>query len=221
MTTEESAEPKEDTTKVLESKFTAMDDQIKAMNDNFKQLTETLIMSQARQQQPPAEEKPDYENMSGEELEARLAARTASIIDSKLAESQKKSTALQNTLIELHSDYPELSKNTSDLSKAMVDAHKKLPKHLQETPEGYKMATLLAAQQTGTLPKARRTSNDSEDFVLGSSNSSSDGGKKKGGSEKLSESVLINAQMFGLDVTDPKVVERLKEYNKRNFNKYR
>lgn len=147
-------------------------------------------------------------------------------VDAKIAQTEQMNSAKQQTLIALATDYPEINDPSSALYKKAIELGSSYPANFVSSPEGIRLIVREAAADIGLLPKKSRqvSSEEGDDDMAefigggGSGNKPPSGPKNK---DKLDPKTLAVAELMGLNVNDPKVVERLKERSKRNYNKYR
>lgn len=202
----------------VKTSIASLADEVKNTNASLAQLADTLIA--ANKPKEVVIDEPDAADLTPTQLEERIITRVTKAANDKIENIQTRQTALNATLVELHQSYPEIGTTGSDMNKKMVEFHAKLPKHLQETAEGYRMATLQAAQDTGTVPVSKRSKNpDSEDFSL-----SPEGNPQPRRSQKpvkLSQDTINFAELMGVNHKDDKVKARLTEYAGRTYAKYR
>lgn len=193
----------------LESKFSSIAEQLEAFNQQQQQFQESVVnsLSQSRAQAQPAQEE-DYDIYDGKKFAERVKQETLQTTQQLIQQQMQKQTQLNNKILELNTDYPEISQAGSELQKAFINTHNSLPKHLQETPEGYELAAMKAVNKLGVAPKSRRQAAQSEDFSVSSSSSA----KPKAASNKKgkapSDITKAWSQLFGRDVESP-------DYNKR------
>lgn len=151
-------------------------------------------------------------------------------VDQKLSQVEQSNAAKQQTLSQLAADYPEISDSNSALYKRALEMGKNYPANFVSSPEGIRLIIREAAAELGVLPtKSRKAVSNEEtiedegedmsEFIGGGSgaNKPPSGPKKK---ETLDPKTLAVAELMGLNINDPKVVERLKQRTKRNFKKY-
>lgn len=131
-------------------------------------------------------------------------------------QAQYKTTEVLNKLV---SEFPELGDTNTDLYKKAIEIYNSMDAEDKTSPSAYKSAVYAAAVDVGVKPKSKRTSDDSQDFTLGSGGTGSSKSAKK--SSKVENGILESAKLMGLNVDDPKVVERLKSRSERkNWLKY-
>jgi membrane-bound lytic murein transglycosylase len=188
-----------------------IDRKLTNMADSLKSATETLkqqMMALNARQAPKREEADQnankkfsekfYENEEGAINEV-LDAREQRIYDNIARERAK-----GEQIGRLYNDFPELSDKEHPLTKKAVELWESLPKEERASNVSYKAAVLEAATTLGVLPKSKRDRNSVDDYQ---------GGGSEGGSGKRDKEPEIDlefARKMGLNVDDPKVVERIK-----------
>lgn len=115
---------------------------------------------------------------------------------------------LNNTFTQLYNDYPELSDDSSELTK-MAKAN--LAQHSvadRQNPVLIKLAARDAAAELGVMPKSKRGSGD--DYSFGGTGSSRGGKSPSKSKEDPADALILEtAANIGLDIENPKVKERL------------
>jgi hypothetical protein len=139
-----------------------------------------------------------------EMIQAQAEERVMSKINKQTELNQRQAI----TVGELVNSYPELSSQDSDLTKKALEHYNALPQEERANPLSYKYAVTQAASELGLRPKAQRSSDDG--FVMGGSNGSSPRPTRE---KDIPESVLATAKLFGVNVDDPAVKERIKKYS--------
>jgi hypothetical protein len=205
----------------LDAKLSAITKALEEQNARSAGLENSFQQILAMNQKPaPKEEISPYDADFGDKIARKAAEEASRIADAKLA-AERARTATLNTIA---MDYPELGNINSEFSKTLASEHTKLAKHLQDTPEGYRLAALSAAANLGIVPKSKRKS--TEDFSMSSNGSSGASPKQSSKKIELTDMELGAAELLGLDVNDPKQVERLTKRKaergeKENWLKYR
>jgi hypothetical protein len=205
----------------------------------FDNINSTLSNIQAQMDQALAEitarsqsrQAPSAEEESLEDLaitNPREYARQVSLMARQEAQGVIASNQqTQATLNALVNDYPELGKAGTELYNEALKEHNNLPKKLQGTPEGYRIAARDAAANLGVLPvskRQRQADDGDDDFVLNGQGARGSDGKFRGKGKKpdVSEKTIMMAKMLGRDPDkDPKILERLKSISeKKQFKKF-
>lgn len=179
--------------------------------------------------QPKAEPEEDDETLRYTNPDAYIEKKLKDVdkkVDAKIAQTEQMNSAKQQTLIALATDYPEINDPSSALYKKSLELGSSYPANFVSSPEGIRLIVREAAADIGLLPKKSRQASSEEgdddmaEFIGGGSsgNRPPSGPKNK---DKIDPKTLAVAELMGLNVNDPKVVERLKERAKRNYNKYR
>jgi hypothetical protein len=148
------------------------------------------------------------------EVSKRAEQRASALIDARL--NQQNQT--QVVMGQLINDYPELGDTNSPLSKKAVEIYNQLPNEMKSNPIAYRTAVRDAAAEEGLLPKSKRKSSSNDDFSLGGSNGTRGNPKKDA---EIDARTLEMAERMGLNITDKKVAERLKQRSQRkNWGKF-
>lgn len=199
------------------------------MSELMKQnqaMAESLKSIASRVAPPPApKEEEDLESLaySNPTLYAKkiaqMATKSATEATMQVQQEQAQKTMVLNSL---YKDYPELSNTDSELTKTAVEIYNNLTPSEQASPSSYKLAVREAAAQLGVLPSSKRAKTD-DDFVAPGSRGNSGSRSERSASKKdeIDPAVLEISKLFGRDVNDPKVRERLKQHSKRTkWNRY-
>ena len=192
----------------------------KLMNENQKlaqRMEELMSMLTPKQSSQPAQED-DLETLVYKDPKAYAAkikaeaAREAQRAVSESINQQQQSNAI---LSQLTNEYPELSDSQSELTQKAVEAYKAMSAAERSSPIAYKTAVRDAAAELGILPKNKRKSG-SDDFTM-SGQSSSEGRRQASSKEQqaIDNKTAEFAKLLGLDPSDKKVAERLKQRNQR------
>jgi hypothetical protein len=207
-------------------------DRLSQENQRLQQQLEQLVgMMQQQQQQrvaPPAESEKDLSDLAftnpGEYAKrvAALARQEASTIVTQSLNQQNQSNAILNQLV---NDYPELADQGSELTQKAVNIYKALSEQDRSSPIAYKAAVREAAAELGLLPKTRRSKDSSEPSIKSNASSSNEGSSRSSSSskkaDKLDDRTIAFAKAVGLNVQDPKTIERLqKRAQRKNWNKF-
>jgi hypothetical protein len=151
-------------------------------------------------------------------VKSQAKEEAAQMIDQRLNQQQ----ATQSTMAALINDYPELSDQTSDLSRKAVEIYNSLDPSIRSNPVAYRTAVREAAAEVGVLPKSKRQARgDDGSFSLGASSSGSSGSQRAAAKkEEVDQRTLEFAERVGMNIRDPKKVEALKSRAKRNYGKW-
>lgn len=139
------------------------------------------------------------------------AARAAESAASKIAAAAQER---QLVLSQMISDYPELNDQSSELYQRAVQMSRTLPRDQQDSPNSVKAVIREAAAELGILTKAKRSG--SGDFSLGGSRSTGGPSSSSGSKGKIDDKTLAFAEAMGMNIEDPKYLERLEKASKRD-----
>jgi hypothetical protein len=110
------------------------------------------------------------------------------------ASDNAKAIATQTIIAE----YPEANIDGSKLQKEILKEFKNMPEAVRSTAEGYEAAAARAARKLKVTPKSLQKEEEVDN-----------------------DEVIDTATLLGLDTSDPKVIERLKQRNERkNWGRY-
>lgn len=204
-------------------------------NDNLTQKLD-LIMAQLNNQSKSIQESEpaiDMEDLKYSDPDKYIELKLKDV-DKRVDQKVNTVIGQQNqktiTIQQLAADYPELGDTKSALSKRAIEIAGKLSSDFMQTPDGIKLAVREAAAELGVLPKKLRieTNSNDEDFAMedfiaggGGGRGSDDSRKKPKSKEDLENNTIVVAELMGVNVNDSKVVERMKQYKKRNWNKWK
>lgn len=211
----------------FQRKYTNLEAQNKSLEtklDELSKISQELAsrLGQAQSKQPGNTEKQSSNDMEDlmysnpEEFVNRIHANVEQKLMSKVDQAQRAQEEKQSTLAQLIREYPELGDNDSELVKEAKQIINQLPKEQQESSLGYKTAVYEAATRLGIMAAKHRKkpkNEEDENFTL------NDPAPSRG---KISnDRVMEIAELFGLNVEDPKVKERLNNRTKRkDWNRY-
>jgi hypothetical protein len=142
-----------------------------------------------------------------------------SSIESRLTSKLEERENSKALAAKIYSDYPELEDPNNPLTQRANEIYTALSPTERKDPKALKSAVLEAAAEMALAPKSKRKttqSSDSDSFSLGSKGS----GKRPVKKEEVTDNMLQTAALMGLDVKDPKVVERLRARTKRSYGNY-
>ncbi len=207
-------------------RFESMDAAIAAQNRQLQAILDNVTAAASYRQQPASSppQKPlkdmllDEPDQFVEQIEQRAAERASRVIEQKVQASQ----ATQNVVMEMQSKFPEFSQSGSEAARLAFEKASTLPKGLQGTPEGIRMAMQDAAIELGlVVASKRKTATSNDDFSV--SNSSSQGRQAARGNKKeeVADATLEFARLLGVPINDPKRIAGLKKASKRtNWMRY-
>lgn len=150
-------------------------------------------------------------------VEAKAEKKASAMIDQRLY-AQDQSNRVMGQLI---GDYPELNDQSSDLSRKAVELYNQLPAHIKADPIAYKTAVRDAAADLGMLPKSKRTKTDDGSYTASGTQSTGQRSTSQQQKQKVSDATLEFAERIGVNIKDPKVVERLtKRAERKNWGRF-
>lgn len=206
----------------IDTKFSSVADQLKALQagwqESMQTVTDAIINTRTQKVDPPEDIYVDPDEAARLEKVKRSAVEEATRSTQALLAKERER---DRVLASYAAQYPEMQTPSSAFNKAILEAHKSIPKSLQETAEGYEMAILRAASQLGVVPKDKRQSSD-ESFTFGGGPSGEPRSKAK--SKELEEGTVMLAQLINQAAgrpVDDKVLEGIKQASKREkWNRY-
>lgn len=179
-------------------------EQMAQTNAQLSQQLQSIVNPKAA----PAKEEP-LERLMYSDPKKYTAIVTEQAKQQALAEMRTESQsqgAVQAKIAALASEYPELSDQNSDLTKASVELLKAANAIQMKDPSTYEHAVLKAAQQLDVKPRSKRPKTE-DDFVPASYAS-----PQNRRTRKTEESVIKegkeSAAAFGINLDDPKTKER-------------
>lgn len=148
-----------------------------------------------------------------------LESRIASTVENRLKSQNDQSAQLNRVVADLSVKFPEFNQTNTEAYQLALKKHTTLPKHLQGTADGVRIAMLETVADLGLVPseKRERTTN-ADDFNLSGKGAAKKAGKK--GAE-VDEATLMWSEAFGVNTKDEKVQERLKKYSARDWQRYK
>lgn len=153
----------------------------------------------------------DDEEAYAARIKAETAAEIRREMDARNSQQAKQATVIQS----LMQDYPELQDMSHDLTKKAVELYNSLSDEEKSHPLAYKAAVRDAAAEMDIKPKSKRRTSESDDFTM--SGSGSGAGRQKREPEMKKETLQF-AEAVGLNIKDPKILERLKaRHNRKSY----
>jgi hypothetical protein len=217
-------------TEVITNLKAEMDRKFQNLQDTRKNTTELLKQQLTRANPPPKVEVPTaksfkekfYEDEDAALFEVKETAKKE--MRQEFEASQKRTQKQTQILNDLYMDYPEIGDKAHPLTKLAIEKYEAMDEDERANPLSYKVAVNDAARELDVVPAKKRGRSDVDDYSGGGN-----GGGSKGGKEKsLPNEMLEFARRVGVDVDDPKVLERLKQraartnwlkYDKQNIKK--
>lgn len=209
----------------LKSELQQMQEQLAVMNQSYQEQMQGMVDAFTKSQAQI--DNTDDQYLSDEEKQIKALRQEIEELKTsapkQTQEILKRERDLNNTVVRLAADYPEIQSDAK-IRQAVLDQHAKLPSGMKETAEGYELAVQRAVAQAGLTPKSKRQAN-SQDADSFSSPGQKSGRSAEGGSKrkaKVSEKTLMVAKLLGRDINDKKVIEGLEEAASRDsYNRYR
>lgn len=200
--------------------------QLKETNDQFNKILSDLnesIKEQPQQTAPtPTAQESGLDdlwysdpNKAAELIQQQTEEKIMRKVEAQQAQQQKQTTVISNLI----SDYPELNDPNHELTKQAVKNYGEMEATEQASPLAYKVAAIQAAQDLGVVPRKKRAEDNDANFSLSSSRAP--GARSDKASTNQQDDLMLQfAQQMKLDVSDDKVVERLKNRSQRDFSRY-
>jgi CO dehydrogenase/acetyl-CoA synthase beta subunit len=170
----------------------------------------------------------DNPKLAIKRIEERASRAAEERIGNKLNQRDAVNSQIQQAAASAHAIYPELGDSNSEAFKLAMQKYNAMSAEEKTTPTAVKAALLEAAAEIGLTPASKRKAKEAagDEFALSGKASGSNSGnpraKAKGGTEGISEKSLAFAQLVGMDINDPKVLEGLKKQSQRkNWSGYR
>jgi hypothetical protein len=133
-----------------------------------------------------------------------VASRAEQVATKRFGELSQQQAEQANVVGRLYKDFPELADANNPYTKAVLAEHSKLPESRRNDPRELRLIALETAADMEILPASKRKSSSPEPDVYG-------GGRGREREVSVDNKTLEFAKLLNLDVSDPKVVERLKE----------
>ena len=202
-----------------------MDRKLKNLQDQLSQQNKDL-MSQLQSLKPAAskaESKDSEEDISDliytnpKEAIKRIQEQTKQAVLGEVNQATTRSTAVNSTIANLTREYPELSDDSSELTRKAIELYKN---YGDESPIAVRAAIREAAAELGVMPMSKRSNKNADDFSVGSSSASTS--QRTAKKSELSEDTITWAKLLGRDPDkDPEIKKRLEEKSKRkSYNRY-
>lgn len=206
----------------------------KSMEDNFKKFSETLtnlnskvesLSAPAPAKQEPTDKLEDLIILDPAKAIERIKSEVRNEVISGVNAENKVKEEFSSKFYELQGLYPEIADQSSALhkrAKELMDNSKASP----HDSGALERAVLRAAAEEGVLPMSHRKApvSDDDNEPLGGASYTSSNSRRRSSSQKLDQKTLAFAELAGMDVKDPKVIENLtKTQNERrgNWRQYR
>lgn len=201
----------------IDSKFQTIAEQLKNMNEQFLQSQQQLINAVKPQQQVQEAELDPYNPDSLKAYVSRIEQEAIKRAEASVQSALQKDTQLKSTIARLASDFPEINSDAAT-QQMVLEAHKSLPKNLQDTAEGYELAVARVAAKQGLVAKPKRQQASSDDY----SASGYQPGRKSSSAKKVevSETAKIWSQLLGRDTESAEYKKNMAEISQRKFRKY-
>jgi hypothetical protein len=141
-------------------------------------------------------------------------------VEKRIEKKYQTASRQQQTVNALYSDYPELANTEDPLSKRADEIFRTFSEDERSNPLAMRAAVREAASEMGIKPKSKRVDTNDDSFSI-SGGGSGGGRPTRSRDNDLAPETLEFAERMGMDVKDPKVIERLKERAKRkNWSRY-
>lgn len=189
--------------KELSDTLSAIQEQLQAVNQRLE--SQQAAIAEASRKSEPRDEEDD--NLYDPK---KLLNKASQIMGETYRQERQKDAVIFN----LAQEFPEIQTDKK-VRQAVLEAQKSLPKHLQDTAEGYELAVRKAT--SGLVPKSQRQTVD-EDISVGPRGGSASKTAKRA---KVSEATLAAAELMGVNINDKAVQERLEQYTNRDYKRYR
>lgn len=216
----------EDRIKNMQSEYSRKIENLNAqVAEQNRRLEEILAsVSQPRQSQPAAPQKPlkdlvfDDPEAYARMVEEQAVRRASDHVEKKIQLSQ----ATTNVVAEIQSKYSEFSEPNSQAAQMALQRASRQPDYLRGTPEGARLAMMEVVAEMGLVPVSKRSAaNQRDDFALGGQ-STPRSQRRSDPAKEVDPATLAFAQELGIDISDPKRIEGLKQASQRKeWNRYR
>lgn len=205
---------KPDPIKQIKSEFGRKQDnvmnELNALKAQLGQIADTVIHAASTKNKPEQEDNIDP-LMDPKGYKESIKKELRKEMDQSLGMERERN----NVLSTLVSQYPELQSSSSELTQTALRIYNQLSNAEKNSPSGYKIAVMQAAQEVGVLPVNKRKQSQSEssdDFTLSNSNTSvRQKPSERAKNEKIDDKTLEFAKLLGRPTEDPKYIESLKK----------
>jgi hypothetical protein len=222
--------PADKMTKTLEDGFKALREQFGELSAKLEAKTQPAPKAPAKEE--PEEDLSDLILTDPTKAVNKIKKQVREEVLSSVQSTNVARDTFQTKFVELQAEFPEIGKAGSELHKRAKEILAASGSQ-QYDAGALENAVLRAASEKGVLPLKHRKQemvedDDNEQEYVGGSSGGREAGGRSGGrrsrSDKIDPRTLAFAEMIGMDVKDPKVVERLtKRQNERQgtWNKYK
>jgi hypothetical protein len=218
------ADPVESRIKGMQSEYSRKLENMNSMIAEQSRRIEELLRSQSTPQPQPSSKVnlKDLVYDNPDQFVDLVVQRAAQVADERVNQKVELGAATQGIVLDMQSKYSEFAQAGSEASKLAVEKARTLPKHLQNTPEGIRLAMMDAVAELGLVPASKKQQRSTDDFTLsGSTGSSSQRAARSQPKSDVSQATLDFAALLGVPTNDPKRVEGLKKASQRkNWLKY-
>lgn len=205
----------------MENITAQLQQQNQMMNQQLQAIIESVKPSQKQQAAENDDELADLMLTNPKEAVKRIKSQVANEVTSNVSNVINSKEQTTQVIAGLAAEYPELRDNNSDLARKAVELYNSLPTGVKNTPYGSELAIRQAAAALGKVPASFRKTKteETEDFSVSANQGSKRPTKR---SAELDDKTLGFAQLMGLDTSDPKVMESLKQRAQRtDWNRYK
>jgi hypothetical protein len=208
----------EDPVKQIKSEFSRKTDniasQLQAQQAKIDQIMNAVIAQQQAMSRPHQEER-EIDPIDDPKAFARKikedAKREAMQEVQQYSQSQAQQNAQQQQVLNsLVQDYPELNDRSSDLFMKAQEIQATMSESERYSPTAIRAAVREAAGEVGLLPMKKRTNKNNDDFTVSSESSSRSTTKSRSKETELAPETLAFAEAIGMNINDPKYLEKLK-----------
>ena len=198
-------------------KFQNIEEKLNQFSDSQSKLLEFIENTSQKQPETTANESiTDLMYSDPDRFAEEIQNKAYEKFTKAQAEKEKVMTQKTTVLNKLVNDFPELRNEQSDLTQKAAQLMEAYSATEQNNPHVIKQVVLEAAMDLGVKPRSKRIV-DEDDFTLSGGSSSSTTSRKSKSSDEIDPRTLAYAEKSGLDINDPKLLARLKQYSKKNF----
>jgi hypothetical protein len=202
----------------MDRKMKNLTEQMTLQNQELIKAITSLKAAPVQQEKKQEVSLADLQYSDPEAYARRIADMAAEAASSRV----NASNAVNNTLAQMVSEYPELGNQNSEMYQKAVSAYNALSDSEKNSSSGIRLAIREAAADLGLVPASKRRKQD-DDFSFGGdvSNNQNNQNKKREKKVEISEETLALSKLLGRDPNDPKVKAGLEKAIKRkSFQKY-
>lgn len=198
----------------MQRKFGNIEDQLKQSNAQLQAMLQGMKKPDPK---PAPKAEPSLEDLYYKDPVAygeAIKKQAKEEIRAERDEENKMTAQQQKAVQSLYKEFPELSNDDHELTKAALAKYADLQKDYGNTPAAMKAAVAEAALELGIKPKSKRPA-DEDDFTL-SGSGNGEGRRRKSREEEVDPRIGEVARLMGVDPEKAKARAK----TRKNFIKF-